>query len=89
MPMKRPSRLHPRSEHEAEVVESLAALFSASEFNLVQYWLAAFDMWLDMPDNISFKDLTITEGMALRELVPHPDQVVEWLSFREAKSASL
>jgi len=70
-------------------VQSLAALFSAPEFNLVQYWLAAFDMWLDIPDNISFKDLTITEGMALRELVPHPDQVVEWLSFREAKSASL
>jgi len=70
-------------------IQSLATLFSAPEFNLVQYWLTAFDMWLDVPSNISFKDLTITEGMALRKLVPHPDQVVGWLSFREAKSAPL
>jgi len=70
-------------------VQSLAVLFSAPEFNLVQYWLTAFEMWLDVPDSISLKDLTIAEGMALRGLVPHPDQVVEWLSFREAKSAPL
>lgn len=70
-------------------VQSLASLFSAADFNLVQYWLTAFEMWLEIPSTISLKDLSIEEGMALRELVPHPDQVVEWLSFREAKSATL
>jgi hypothetical protein len=70
-------------------VQSLASLFSAAEFNLVQYWLTAFEMWLDIPNDISLKDLSIEEGMELRKLVPHPDQVVEWLSFREAKSATL
>ena len=70
-------------------VQSLASLFSSAEFNLVQYWLTAFEMWLDIPNDISLKDLSIEEGMELRKLVPHPDQVVEWLSFREAKSATL
>lgn len=70
-------------------VQSIATLFSSSDFNLVQYWLTAFDLWLKTSEPISFKDLTITEGMQLRDMVPKPDQIADWLSFREAKSAIL
>ena len=52
------------------------------------YWRYAFYNWLRYNPSIEVESLTPEEGKALADLLPEPSQVMEWLVFREAKSAT-
>ena len=67
-------------------VQSLAPLFVQDNIDLAQYWMAAFNKWLQFSEPVVLTELTVEEGLQLQSFIPDPVQVIEWLSFREAKS---
>ena len=56
------------------------------------YWRHAFSHWLSYTDpdgrsiEIDIEDLSPEDGQTLANLLPNPNQIMEWLVFREAKS---
>ena len=69
-------------------VQAIAPLFANSTLDFSNYWRYAFYNWLDCTPSIDFESLSPEEGQSLAELLPEPSQVMEWLVFREAKSAT-
>jgi len=67
-------------------VQGLAPLFARDDIDLAEYWMVAFRKWLQFSEPIALSQLSVEEGIELQSLVPDPVQVIEWLSFREAKS---
>ena len=55
------------------------------------YWRHAFSHWLSYTDpdgrsiEIDIENLSPEDGQVLANLLPNPNQVMEWLVFREAK----
>ncbi len=69
-------------------VQAVGPLFANSDLNFSNYWLYAFHNWLDCKPSIEVEQISPEEGQALAGLLPEPSQVIEWLVFREAKSAT-
>jgi hypothetical protein len=69
-------------------VQAIAPLFASGDMDFSNYWRYAFYNWLRYSPSIEVESLTPEEGKALADLLPEPSQVMEWLVFREAKSAT-
>jgi len=73
-------------------VQKIAPLLSHGTLDFSDYWRYAFSHWLNYtnPDGqsieIDIENLSPEDGQALTKLLPDPNEVIEWLVFRPAKS---
>jgi len=74
-------------------VQAVAPLLSDGSLDFSQYWRYAFDNWLIYDSEFNIENITPEEGATLAALLPEPNEVINWLLFRESKldrsSASL
>jgi len=74
-------------------IQKVAPLMTHGSLDFSDYWRHAFSNWLNYKDadgrsiEIDTESLTPEDGKRLTELLPDPNQVIEWLVFRPAKSA--
>jgi len=68
-------------------VQAVAPLLMSGNMDFSEYWRHAFNHWLIYDDYFDMENLTPQEGQALTALLPEPSEVMEWLLFREPKSA--
>ena len=76
-------------------VQAVAPLLAQGSLDFSIYWKHAFTNWLDFYDvkdqraeHPDIENLSPEAGQQLAALLPEPSQVMEWLVFREAKSAA-
>tara|TARA_R100000781_G_scaffold25476_1_gene18746 strand:- start:11029 stop:11343 length:315 start_codon:yes stop_codon:yes gene_type:complete len=69
-------------------VQAVAPLLMDGTMDFSQYWRHAFEKWLVCDDYIDIEGLTPSEGQSLTALLPEPSEVMGWLVFQEAKSAT-
>ena len=68
-------------------IQSVAPLLSSASLDFSSYWRYAFDNWMTFDCEINTELLSPSEGAELANMLPHPNEVVKWLLFREPKSA--
>ena len=68
-------------------VQAAAPLLMSGTMDFSDYWRHAFRNWLFYDDYFDVERLTPEEGKALASILPEPSEVMEWLLFREPKSA--
>lgn len=69
-------------------IQEVAPLFTnAVDFS--QYWRYAFANWLSYNPSIDVMGVSPEDGKKLTELLPDPNQVLEWLVFHKPKSDTL
>lgn len=66
-------------------VQAVATHMTHGGLDFSDYWRHAFVNWLHYDPPVSVMDLTPEEGQVLARMLPDPNQVIEWLVFREAK----
>ena len=69
-------------------VQGVAPLLMDGTMDFSQYWRHAFSNWLICDSPIDIENLTPDEGKSLAALLPEPSEIMGWLVFREAKSAT-
>ena len=75
-------------------IQSVAPLMMHGSLDFSDYWRHAFSHWLYYSDpdgrsiEIDINNISPEDGAKLTTLLPEPSQVMEWLVFREAKSAT-
>ncbi len=76
-------------------VQAVAPLLAQGSLDFSAYWRHAFTKWLEFYDAKDqcaeypdIEGLSPEVGQRLAALLPEPAQVMEWLVFREAKSAA-
>mgnify|MGYP003109091710 CR=1 FL=1 len=76
-------------------VQAVAPVLASGSLDFSNYWRHAFTRWLDFYDvkdqcaeHPDIENLSPEAGQQLAALLPEPSQVMEWLVFREAKSAA-
>ena len=75
-------------------VQAVAPLMMHGTLDFSEYWRYAFSNWLNYSDpdghsiEIDIEALSPEDGRKLTALLPEPSQVMGWLVFREAKSAT-
>ena len=73
-------------------IQQVAPLMTHGSLDFSDYWRHAFSHWLSYTDpdgrsiEIDIEDLSPEDGQTLATLLPNPNQIMEWLVFREAKS---
>ena len=68
-------------------VQAVAPLLSDGSLDFSSYWRHAFTHWLAYDSQFDMEHISPSEGAALAALLPEPNEVMEWLLFREPKSA--
>ena len=68
-------------------VQAVAPLLSDGSLDFSSYWRHAFTHWLAYDYQFDMEHISPSEGAALAALLPEPNEVMEWLLFREPKSA--
>jgi len=74
-------------------IQSVAPLMMHGTLDFSEYWRYAFANWLSYTDpdgrsiELDIDNLSPEDGAKLTTLLPEPSQVMDWLVFREAKSA--
>jgi hypothetical protein len=72
-------------------IQEVAPLMTHGSLDFSNYWRHAFSHWLSYTDpdgrsiEIDIENLSPEDGQVLANLLPNPNQVMEWLVFREAK----
>ena len=72
-------------------IQEVATLMTNGSLDFSNYWRHAFSHWLSYTDpdgrsiEIDIENLSPEDGQVLANLLPNPNQVMEWLVFREAK----
>ena len=73
-------------------IQQVAPLMTHGSLDFSDYWRHAFSHWLSYTDpdgrsiEIDIEGLSPEDGQTLANLLPNPNQIMEWLVFREAKS---
>ena len=73
-------------------IQQVAPLMTHGSLDFSNYWRHAFSHWLSYTDpdgrsiEIDIEGLSPEDGQTLANLLPNPNQIMEWLVFREAKS---
>ena len=73
-------------------IQQVAPLMTHGSLDFSDYWRHAFSHWLSYTDpdgrsiEIDIEDLSPEDGQTLANLLPNPNQIMECLVFREAKS---
>ena len=64
-------------------------MFMNGDLDFSAYWQYAFRHWLSFnpPWDMDAHPLSPDEGTQLANLLPSPNEIMEWLVFRDAKSA--
>jgi hypothetical protein len=76
-------------------IQGVAHLMTHGTLDFSSYWQHAFTHWIRYFDKegqaveIDVEHLSPDEGNQLAELLPDPNQIIDWLVFRSAKLATL